>query len=97
MNPSSWLFVRGEESIRVVRPDIQSLIVLGPGPLRDIRDFRTGADVEAYQIQLAERLSELGWILLGADVDRRRGVDRRQQPRKTADRRQATAPRHGRD
>lgn len=87
MNPTSWLFVRGAESIRVVRPTDQSLLVLGPGPLRDVRDFRSDADVEAFQMALAERLSELGWVLLGPDVDRRGGEDRRRTSRSASDRR----------
>jgi hypothetical protein len=97
MTASSWLFVRGDESIRVVRPEGRGLVVLGPGALREVRDFGTEADLQEYQVALAERLSELGWVLLGPDVDRRKGTDRRRAPRTTADRRAPVDERLRRD
>jgi len=87
MTSSSWLFVKGEESIRVVRPGSGGLILLGPGPLRDVRDFANETDLQEYQVQLAERLGERGWILLAPDAERRSGQERRQTSRMSADRR----------
>jgi hypothetical protein len=87
MTPASWLFVRGPESIRIVRPRGFALIVKGPGHAQQRSDFRDEDELQQFQVSIAERLSEQGWILLGADVDRRAGGDRRAALRGTSDRR----------
>lgn len=90
MAPASWLFVRGPQSIRIVRPHGYALIVKGPGQSEQRNDFGSEDEVQAYQVSIAERLSEQGWILLGVDLDRRVTSDRRAADRGTSDRRAST-------
>ena len=85
---ASWLFLKGSDSIWVERPHGRSMLVAGPGAIRDQRDFEDDAALEAYQVALAERLTESGWLLWDFDRDRRELRDRRQIPRNTPDRRQ---------
>jgi hypothetical protein len=85
---ASWLFLKGSESIWVERPHGHSMLVAGPGAIRDERDFADDSALEAYQIALAERLTASGWLLWDFDRDRRALRDRRQIPRNTPDRRQ---------
>jgi hypothetical protein len=84
---SSWLFIRDSESIWVEHPFGTTLILAGPGPRREQRDFISQHALEAFQIELAERLAGDGWILWGYDRDRRSGTDRRSTPRPAPDRR----------
>ena len=84
---SSWLFIRGPESIWVERPFGTTLIVAGPGSYRERRDFIDGAAVDAFQAALAERLAADGWFLWAHDRDRRSDTDRRNTTRATPDRR----------
>ncbi len=91
MPNSSWLFIRGTESIWIERPSSPSLIISGPGAQRERRDFIDDATLEAYQIELAENLAGQGWFLWAHDRDRRTGEERRTQRRETRDRRQADA------
>jgi hypothetical protein len=87
MAPSSWLFVRGQESIFIMRPRGCSLIVEGPGSSRQEHNFDDEDAMQAYQMSIAEQLSERGWLLEGVDRDRRSGRDRRAALRPTPDRR----------
>lgn len=87
MAPGSWLFVRGTESIWIVRPHGCSLIVEGPGSSRQEHDFDDEAAIQAYQVSIAEELSEHGWRLEAVDRERRSGRDRRGAERTTPDRR----------
>ena len=84
---SSWLFIRGAESIWVERPFGTTLIVAGPDSHRERRDFIDAAALDAFQVALAERLAADGWFLWAHDSDRRRGIDRRSTPRPVPDRR----------
>jgi hypothetical protein len=84
------LFIRDSESIWVERPFASTLIVAGPGPYREQRDFIDDATLEAFQIALAERLAADGWFLWAHDGDRRGGTDRRAEPRPGTDRRRPT-------
>lgn len=77
MTPSSWLFVRGGESIRVVRPNAKALSVNGPGRERAERIFEGEAALQAYQMELAEQFSAAGWVLIGENHERRSGHERR--------------------
>ena len=85
---SSWLFIRGSESVWVERPFGSTLIVCGPGAHREHRDFIDGQALDAFQVELAERLAAQGWFLWAHDADRRTNPDRRQTVRATGDRRQ---------
>lgn len=81
MTPASWLFVRGPESIRVVRPAAMVLNINGPGRARSERKFDGEAEVQAYQMKLAEEFSAAGFVLVGENHDRRSGTERRSMPR----------------
>ena len=87
---SSWLFIRDSESIWVERPFGSTLIVAGPGARREQREFINEDALNAFQIELAERLAAGGWFLWDYNRDRRTQIDRRQNPRPTADRRRPT-------
>ena len=63
MRPSSWLFVKGTESLRVVRPTATALSVNGPGRARAQYTFDGEEQIQTYQMELAERLSAAGWVL----------------------------------
>ena len=69
------------------------MIVAGPGALRDEREFPDEESLQAYQVALAERLTETGWLLWGFDRERRQGEERRTTPRATQDRRHRPVPR----
>ena len=89
MPQASWLFIRGSESIWIERPRSTALIIAGPGPQRERRDFIDDAALDAFQVTLAERLAAEGWFLWAYDRDRRKAVDRRRARRDTVERRQA--------
>jgi hypothetical protein len=84
---ASWLFLRGSESIWIERPHGRTMLVAGPGGLRDEREFEDEDSLQAYQVTLATRLTDAGWFLWGFDRERRHAADRRQAPRDTTDRR----------
>jgi hypothetical protein len=86
---ASWLFIKQEQSIWVERPYGCSLIIAGPGSTREQHDFPDEGALDAYQISLAERLSEGGWFLWGLDRERRSGRERRAIPSRSPDRRQS--------
>src|SRR5262249_53348830 len=75
--PSSWLFINGEQSIHIARPQGRALIISGPGPARQRREFNDEESLQQDPIAMAEQLAERGWMLWGVDRDRRasaRGV-----------------------
>jgi hypothetical protein len=73
---SSWLFIRGHESIWIERPHGFSVIVAGPGSARAHLVFPNDDALQAYQVATAERLTRAGWFLWGFDQERRRHGDR---------------------
>jgi hypothetical protein len=87
----SWLFIKGSDSIWVERPHGRVMIVAGPGAVRDVREFDNEPALDAFQIALAERLTNSGWFLWGVNRERRQARDRRTAPRSSPDRRQAAA------
>ncbi len=94
MTPASWLFVRGPESIRVVRPAATVLNINGPGRARAERTFDGEAEVQAYQMKLAEEFSAAGFVLVGENRDRRNGHERRAVSRGVDRRSQAATAMH---
>jgi hypothetical protein len=87
---SAWLFVRGEESIRIVRPSPgMRLLTYGPGDAKDSHDFTSAAPLEAFLASYQQRLKNDGWVL--AIVSERRqsekeispGHERRARQRRT--------------
>ena len=86
MGMLAWLFIRGEQSVRLVRPaEGRLLVVEGPGAERQRREFEDEASLLEFQRDLEERLASEGWELR-ATHERRSGRDRRAEPR-GADRR----------
>src|SRR5688572_4364288 len=77
---ASWLFVKGDQSIWIERPHGCSIVVAGPGALRERHDFPDEATLEGYQIALADRLATAGWLLWGQGRERRNGGERRAAP-----------------
>lgn len=88
---ASWLFLREGESIWIERPHGRTMLVAGPGGLREEREFEDEDALQAYQVALATRLTEAGWFLWGFDRERRQAPDRRSAPRATNDRRRNSA------
>lgn len=87
--PSSWLFIKDKQSIWIERPHGRVLVVAGPGPTCEQRDFISEQALDHYQMMLAERLASEGWFLFGVNRERRMAADRRQTTRDTPDRRSA--------
>src|SRR5919108_1233036 len=86
-SPASWLFVKGEETIWVLRSPGGHVAVCGPGTAREDYSFESPKGMEAFQVSFAERLIASGWILWGVDRERRSGHDRRSGERDMPDRR----------
>jgi hypothetical protein len=91
VTPSSWLFVKGEQSIWIERPHGHSMVVAGPGPTRERHDFADEDALQNYQMAIADRLASAGWLLWGVNAQRRTGVERRAAARQSPDRRQRLA------
>jgi hypothetical protein len=84
---ASWLFIKGQDTIWLLRADPDHLVVCGPGTCREHFRFDADSAMESFQVSFAERLIAGGWILWGIDRERRSGHDRRGATRKTTDRR----------
>ena len=82
----SWLFTKSDQSIYVVRDEGFALTIHGPGLGRQRHSFDSERELEQYQMTVAERCAATGWILYGADQQRRVG-ERRAARRGTPDRR----------
>jgi hypothetical protein len=96
---SSWLFIRGSQSVWVERPFDFTLIVCGPGKHRERRDFVDDEALNAFQVELAERLAGEGWFLGAHDIDRR-GTNERppeERPQGLTARRETRASHAGKD
>lgn len=85
---ASWLFIKNGESIWIERPYGRCIIVAGPGSAREQHDFPNDEALEAFQMEIGEKLTSAGWFLWGFDRDRRSGRDRRRTGRSAPDRRQ---------
>ena len=66
-----WLFVRGEESIRMIKvAETTTLMVYGPGPAQNSNQFDNEASLEEFRQSHEQRVLRSGWVLL--DVGDRR-------------------------
>ena len=76
---NAWLFVRGEESIRIQRasPGIR-LLTYGPADATDSHDFASTAALEAFLESYQQRLRNNGWVL--AIVSERRQSEQKISP-----------------
>ena len=70
--PTSWLFVKGDESVWIYRPNVTDLLICGPKTERLRQEFFNDVGLESYQADLASDLMAAGWELLGEGYDRRR-------------------------
>jgi hypothetical protein len=74
----AWLFVRGEESIRITTGPARTLLIFGPGEARQSCDFTDAAALTHFLESYQQRLLDDGWIL-GIIAERRR-PDRQAPP-----------------
>jgi hypothetical protein len=72
-SPHAWLFVRGEESIRVTATPTGSLLIFGPGDAHQSFDFTEAATLTQFMESYQQRLLGDGWVL--AIVAERRRAD----------------------
>jgi hypothetical protein len=84
---ASWLFVRDAESIWIERHDRCTMLIAGPGPRREQREFINEDALQRYQVDVATRLTGEGWFLWAFDRDRRGTPDRRGTRRPSTERR----------
>jgi hypothetical protein len=70
--PTSWLFVKGDESVWMSRATACDLLISGPRSERLRCGFNNASGLESYQADLASDLLAAGWELLGEGYDRRR-------------------------
>lgn len=79
-----WLFVRGAESVRVIRagtPEGRArLLVYGPGNLQATHEFQDDITCATRESELERQLVADGFTL-EQFTDRRSGLDRRSVPR----------------
>jgi CheY-like chemotaxis protein len=85
----SWLFVRGGESVWMVRPSDCELLIAGPGGGRGVYMFSVERELLAFQAEYERRLRHTGFALEEIGGDRRSGADRRRTPRPGAGDRRA--------
>jgi len=85
-SPATWLFRKEHETIWIVRPEAYLLLLFGPGSVRKQYRFGGDAEMQVFQVALAENLASTGWILWSTNRDRRRS-ERRRTTRSTPDRR----------
>jgi hypothetical protein len=81
--PSSWLFIRRNETVRVFRPGppYLQLAIAGPQGHRRTLRFDREEELQEFQWDHEQQLLKDGWRLEGADVERRSGRDRRNPTR----------------
>jgi hypothetical protein len=77
---NAWLFVRGNDSVRLVRTE-RNLLVLGPGTQRMEHVTETDEAANRLQRQIEAELRRQGWVFEGYGVERRQRPDRRRIPR----------------
>ena len=91
--PTSWLFIKRNETVRVFRrgPAWMQLAIAGPLGARSVLRFADENELRTFQLEHEQQLYGDGWRLAGTDLERRSGSERRRVPR-GADRRSNTDP-----
>ena len=69
----SWLFVRNEESVHIVRRGEFELSVRGPRWRRAVHRFDSELELSSHQAEYEQRLVNEGFTFEGFRRDRRRG------------------------
>lgn len=77
---TAWLYIKGEESVRVVL-EASSLLVYGPGPRFACSRFPDAMGAMLHHAQLQRELLANGFTHEPLVTDRRSGRDRRTQSR----------------
>ena len=72
-SPRAWLFVRGEESIRLTTSPTGTLLIFGPGDAQQSFDFTEATTLTQFLESYQQRLLDDGWVL--AIVAERRRAD----------------------
>jgi len=79
-----WLFVRGAESVRVIRASTPEgrarLLIYGPGNTQVTHEFEDGVTCTQRESEIERELVADGFTL-DQFTDRRSGLDRRGTPR----------------
>jgi hypothetical protein len=79
----TWVFVRGDDQIRIMRPTpLQLVVSRAPADART-HDFDTPLALLEFQLEFEAQLMRSGWYLEAFSPERRSGHDRRQIPRAT--------------
>lgn len=81
----SWLFERGDSSVRIVRTGTLDLEVLGPGEHRERHAFAADEQIVSFLHRTGEELAASGYRPRGYGIERRAG----ESPRRDLDRRRA--------
>jgi hypothetical protein len=90
----SWLFVRGDESVRIARRGDLELTISGPGWKRAIHRFSSELELSTFQADHEQRLVHTGFSFEAFRADRR-GGDKYHPEFKGRDRRLASAQGEG--
>jgi hypothetical protein len=87
---TTWLFVRGGDSVRVIRAATPEggvrLHIYGPGNIQETHEFANVVACTTREAEIEQELVADGFTL-EQFTDRRSGIDRRHTPRGDADRR----------
>ena len=85
----SWLFLRGDSSVRVVRFGYGMVVITveGPGSAKTVHGFENERRAQDFLVSVQEKLLADRWTFRGADVERRVLPDRRATPRASGERR----------
>jgi hypothetical protein len=90
---SVWLYSRGRDNVRIEVRELGhalQLVVSGPGTRQSAYDFADAAALFEHQASRESHLLAQGYCLERFSTERRKGTDRRQQPRhQGADRRRS--------
>ena len=88
--PDSWLFAKGDASVRILRTGSLTFAVCGPGRQREVHSFAEQTHLVEFLKETEHELTAGGFRLAGYAADRRSGLDRRASGR--GQDRRGTAP-----